>query len=214
MRTSNLTQGGKRVAPVRSQMARGMTLFELLLVLVLLAVICSLAQPVFDGAFASVRLKRASDQVLAAWSELRTQAILSGKPHQFTFEPDSGTYRLAPWRRNSLETNDPNYAAEEVASGDWQPRKAALPEAILFVSGDVKTEEAESGSVTQSLNSSQSTEESGPIVFYPDGSSTDATLELKNERAFVQRLTLRGLSGIGRASEIMTKRELDRKQVR
>ena len=46
---------------------RAMTLFEILLVLVLLVVVSSLAAPLFDGGFATVRLRRGTDQVLAAW---------------------------------------------------------------------------------------------------------------------------------------------------
>src|SRR5215208_6937487 len=57
---------------------RGMTLVELLVVLALLVVIGSIVVPVFTGSFASVRLRRAGDQVLTRWSQARARAIESG----------------------------------------------------------------------------------------------------------------------------------------
>jgi len=66
---------------------RGMTLFELLLVLMLLVVVGSLAVPLFEGSFASIRLRRGTDRVLATWTQARRQAIDSGLIYQFRFQP-------------------------------------------------------------------------------------------------------------------------------
>src|SRR5687768_6658103 len=57
---------------------RGLTLIELLLVLVLLVVMGSLVMPVFTGGFASVRLRRAGDQVMTRWANARARAVESG----------------------------------------------------------------------------------------------------------------------------------------
>src|SRR5215207_2670818 len=70
-----------RKGPKRSH---GMTLVELLVVLALLVVIGSIVVPVFTGSFASVRLRRAGDQVLTRWSQARARAIETGEVYQFT----------------------------------------------------------------------------------------------------------------------------------
>ncbi|NLF73363.1 MAG: hypothetical protein GX575_30365, partial [Candidatus Anammoximicrobium sp.] len=46
-----------------------------------------------------------------------------------------------------------------------------------------------------------------PIVFYPDGSTSDASVLLTNERCFVQ-VALRGLTGMVRVSELISSEEL------
>ena len=83
-----------------------MTLVELLLVLALLVVVGSLAAPLYEGSFSSLRLRRGTDQVLASWSEARTHAIEAGKIYQFRFEPEGGKYRVDPWA-GGLELESP-----------------------------------------------------------------------------------------------------------
>jgi hypothetical protein len=41
----------------------------------------------------------------------------------------------------------------------------------------------------------QNTAWAGPVVFYPDGTSTDATVLLMNENQNTVRVTLRGMTG-------------------
>ena len=45
------------------------------------------------------------------------------------------------------------------------------------------------------------------IVFYPDGTTTDASLVLTNERFFVE-LRLRGLTGQSQASDLLSQQEI------
>src|SRR5215213_9960109 len=85
------------VAPPEEYKQRGMTLVELLVVLALLVVIGSIVVPVFTGSFASVRLRRAGDQVLTRWSQARAQAIETGEVFQFTYTPETGSYQVGPW---------------------------------------------------------------------------------------------------------------------
>ena len=184
-----------------------MTLFEILLVLLLLVVISSMAKPIFEGAFSSLRLKRGADRVLAAWSELRIQAIQSGEPHQFLFQADSGTYSLRPWQGLQVQqpagSEDPN-ALRPVEYGQWQPYEAELPTNIVFSEGELLTYESGEQPAVQSTGTTATTDWAAPVIFFPDGSSTGASLLMTNGRGLVQRVTLRGLTGVGRASDVMT----------
>jgi len=193
---------------------RGMTLFEILLVLVLLVVVSSLAAPLLDGGFATVRLRRGADQVVAAWAEARVQSIQTGQTHQFSFRSDSGLYRVEPWQAlpdsataadTSLAAPDPNASAQS----EWLPYEAELPEEIEFAEGDSLTIDDANERTVETLNQGNSTNWSAPILFFPDGSTSSASLLLKNERRLFQRITLRALTGVARVSQVLTTDELD-----
>jgi len=225
-------EGGRRKAggnaqtataiPARRDRRRAMTLFELLLVLVLLVVIGSLAVPLFEGSFSSIRLRRGTDQVLAVWSQARTQAIEAGKVYQFRFKAESGDYRVDPWsgglHDDTLEPN-PLDAGQAIAMSESTQEEielanfkyeASLPEEIVFSTAEsVSTDELGQRSVTQ-LDQGSTSEWSAPIFFYPDGTTSTASLLLKSSKNLYRRATLRSLTGVARASGVLTREEVDR----
>lgn len=183
---------------------RGFTLVEVMLVLVLLVVIASLTMPIFEGGFASVRLKRSTDQVLAAWSEARAQAIDTGQVFQFRFQPETGNYRTERWYAEDVLP-----AVEDAAE---VPEDLALPEQVVFVEGDVEEFDPVVGQMVTPLGQGGTDGWSSPILFFPDGSTSTASLLLRNDRQVFQRATLRALTGIGRVSELLTEEQVDRLQ--
>ena len=196
---------------------RAMTLFEILLVLVLLVVVSSLAVPLFEGSFATVRLRRGADQVLAAWSEARVQAIQMGQTHQFLFQGESGFYRVQPWQiqRDSGAT-DPMAIApvtDDSTQGVWLPYEAELPEEIMFAKGDAIMHTGANERTVETLNKTlkggSEIAWSSPILFFPDGSTSSASLLLRNERRLFQRVTLRALTGVARVSDVLTEDEAE-----
>ena len=193
---------------------RGMTLFEILLVLVLLVVVSSLAAPLFDGGFATVRLRRGADQVLAAWTEARVQSIQTGRTHHFLFQPESGLYRVEPWQvlQDAGAAADPTLAAPDAndsALADWQPYEAELPEEIMFAEGEALALDAANEPTVETLNQGSATAWSAPILFFPDGSTSAASLMLRNERRLFQRVTLRALTGVARVSDVLSEDEAE-----
>lgn len=216
-----------RSGPAR-QSARGMTLIEILVVLALLVVIGGLVVPIFAGSIASVRLRRAGDQVLTGWSRARAEAIESGQPYQFRFTPETGTFVIEPWtgllgtQGNSANRATPatasttttttttTSAATTAAASSSTVSNTALPEEIIFQSGELAVEDFQSGerSVTSLQDAGESL--STPILFFPDGTASDASILLTNGKKQFVRVTLRGLTGVGRASEVLTQEELQR----
>jgi hypothetical protein len=51
---------------------------------------------------------------------------------------------------------------------------------------------------------------STPILFFPDGTTSEASLVLMNDRQQYLRISLRALTGVGRATSVMTRDELQR----
>jgi prepilin-type N-terminal cleavage/methylation domain-containing protein len=212
--------------------ARGMTLVEILVVLALLVVIGGLVVPVFEGSIASVRLRRAGDQVVTGWSRARAEAIESGQPYQFRFTPDTGTFVIEPW--TGLLGSEGSSAARTTTDGATSTSTAtsttssstsstatsaetsssvtntALPDEIVFQSGELAVEDFQSGE--RSVASLQDAGESlsTPILFFPDGTASEASILLTNGKQQFVRVTLRGLTGVGRASEVLTQEELQR----
>ena len=199
---------------------RGMTLFELLLVLVLLVVVGSLAAPLYEGSFGSIRLRRGTDQVLATWTQARTQAIEAGQIYQFRFQAATGNYRVDPWR-GGLEAEEIESAdtldrvatsetvAEELELSRWQ-LAATLPEEIVFHAAESLTEDEFGQRSVTRLDLASSGEWSSPILFYPDGTTSTASLLLTNGKTLYRRATLRALTGVARASALLTREEVNR----
>ncbi len=204
---------------------------ELLLVLVLLVVAGSMTIPAITGAFSSVRLRRAGDAVIARWAEARARAIETGAPYQFRFTPETGKYRLEPWAPaaagdQAVVGSSRGAASRDATTGKKAPAAATsathklldqsptietvLPESIQFQGGQSAAYDDISGErrvdSLQSLGDAWST----PILFFPDGTTTSATVVLQNDQTQKQylRLTLRGLTGVGRASDVLTSKEL------
>jgi type II secretory pathway pseudopilin PulG len=182
------------------------TLFEVLLVLTLLVIIGSLIMPLFESGFASVRLRRATDQLLAAWSETRVRAIETGQIQQFRYQPATGNYRSEPWY--------PEEVAPAIAEPVEPVADVVLPEEVVFVEGDVASYDPVAGDQVTPLGQGGSGVWSSPVLFFPDGSTSAATILLRNERQVFQRATLRALTGVGRASELLSDEEAERYKFR
>jgi prepilin-type N-terminal cleavage/methylation domain-containing protein len=207
---------------------RAFTLLELLLVLALLVVLAGLAMPMFEGSFASLRLRRATDQVLAVWVRVRTAAIESGRPHQFRFRADSGDYLVEPWPQDEEFSVTLATDKDSTQEGLQETRREdgailirdRLPEGIVLkggertihgsAQGEPSTHEVESLTAGTSAAGPYGIGWSAPILFHPDGTALDVSLLLSNGRRQYQRATLRGLTGTSHSSKIIPASELDR----
>jgi prepilin-type N-terminal cleavage/methylation domain-containing protein len=213
----------------------GMTLVELLVVLALLVVIGSIVVPVFTGSFSSVRLRRAGDQIITRWSQARARAIETGEVFQFTYTPDSGTYQVGPWlavvadsmgaagstsatTRSTSATvatatsTDVNQSATTATNENPTGQNVALPDKITFKSGEIAVEDALTAERQVTSLQSRDDAVTTPILFFPDGTTSQASIVIGNDRNQFVRLTLRGLTGVGRATDILSQEEVQRAQ--
>jgi Tfp pilus assembly protein FimT len=208
-----------------------MTLVELLVVLALLVVIGSIVVPVFTGSFSSVRLRRAGDQILTRWSQARAMAIERGETYQFTFTPESGTYEVGPWMplvdeglgasvtspsasRTETTTTTTSESTSTGAIEDPTGQSVTLPDTIKFQNGQIAVEDALTAQRQVASMQTQGAEVSTPILFFPDGTTSQASIVLANDRNQFVRLTLRSLTGVGRVTGILSQEELERAQRR
>jgi hypothetical protein len=198
---------------------RAVTLLELLLVLCLLVILAAFSWPALERPMASQRLRAAASAVRAEWSRARVKAMSSGQTVQFRYAPNGNQYSieltadaaLSPDLLSAGELDDyPGDVQNELAAAEGPQLK--LPEGVTFVCGETAGEAlAGAAALETELWASEGTalgdtalgdiawEDTGwsePILFYPDGTSSDARLVLKNEHNCRVELSLRGLTGV------------------
>lgn len=197
-------------------MRRGLTLFEILLVLALMVVIAGVVMPVISNSLANARLDSAGEMVRAAWGEARLAAMQNGEPYVFRYEQSGSRYQIAQLATLTGENADEanilpplSEEDEEYAEADMlRLSKNRLPTEIIFSMGQVAAVPQMAGPAVASPQMGVEGGWSQPIMFYPDGTASDAAVLIANQDGETLRVSLRGLTGLSRAGEIGHEEEL------
>ncbi len=204
----------------RAAARAGFTLMEMLLVCFLLAAMGAIAWPVISRAYEGVKLKNAGEQVQAAFNHARVEAMTSGTPRVFHFEPSTASYSVEVWQ-DGTEAVEGTAASGAAASGGFTIGAASgqtsssgsgtatgtcsytLPEGFVFVGAqrtlDNRTAAAEAGLSGSGVDTS-----TPPVLFYPDGTTSEVTITIANQNSRAISVSLRGLTGVARLGEITT----------
>jgi len=189
----------------RHQRQQGFTLIEVLLVLALLAMMAALAGPALRQPFASRRLQGAADAVRKQWCLAREQAMRFGHTYAFRFAPGSDRFRVEPQDDDASSLNS---ATNNVPSGDTSglptqdplppAQEGTLPDGITFVADASPVNDPASQPYDPDNSNGQGNSGGGwsdAILFFPDGTTTDAHVVVNNQRGAGIRLALRGITG-------------------
>jgi type II secretory pathway pseudopilin PulG len=181
------------------------TLLEVLLVLAMLVVLAAVAWPALEPALASVELRKSAERIRVEWNRARVEALTKGNTVLFRYEPGSNRYCLEHQAEPEFL---PGAAVGDVGgrvdAGDQLP-EYLLPERISFVGGEVSdTAVDETGTIASVAGG----EWADPVVFYPDGSTSNAKLVLQNERNQCIEITLRGLTGVVSVGDVYSSAEV------
>ena len=219
--------------------AAAFTLFELLIVLAVVVILSAVAYPTIRSIVGSEYLTSGGDQVRIHFAQARNQAIRSGQTLSLRYEIAGKRYLIEPWTTGDefLEagmTSDtqpqvnlmgmgaveaepnPNHVIEKLVG-----QVHTLPEDITFagsvqsfdarqsILGDASYNELTEVAGLQSATDGIAGTWSDPILFYPDGSTTQAEVRLANDskQAFVM-VRIRGLTGVTYVSNVVTVEEL------
>lgn len=191
-------------------LCRGLTLFEILLVLALLVVIAGVMMPALSNSLSRARLGSGGEMVRAAWGQARLAAMQAGEPYVFRFEEGGSRYQIARLAALNTENADElnmlpplSDEDEEYSEADMlRLAKSRLPTDIVFLQGQVAAVPQMAGRAATGPMLAAEGGWSQPIMFYPDGTTSDATVLVANADGETLRITLRGLTGISRAGEI------------
>ena len=192
LRLDNTNQQNSRSGHARA----GFSLLEIILVTALMVVIATLTLPAMTRFFVSQKLDKAAERVRTEMGRARVSAIRSGEIYAFMFRPGMTSFAVVPFNNSFQEAN---FIIEEQAGGidnrvsEFSFDIERLPQGTIFLQADA----AEDGRSAQAVEDSNvNTSQMIPILFYPDGSSQDAVMILRNEKQEEVKITLRGLTAL------------------
>jgi type II secretion system protein H len=194
---------------------RAFTLIEIMLVLAIMVVLAAVAAPALRGVMQDAALKNAADTVRIHWTKAHVKAMKTGRIQVFRFEQNGSRFTVQPWAAADDEVEAApavqgfGTAEEETASPRLDESKVTLPEGTQFVAGAAALE-GRSQSIEKDIKDANKFEAdwSQPILFYPDGSSSDAWVIVAGEREVAIRVELRGMTGTTTIGEITDQEEL------
>jgi prepilin-type N-terminal cleavage/methylation domain-containing protein len=201
----------RRLAESDSRPRRaGMSLLELLLVLVLLVVIAGIAAPALNRPMEAERLRRAAQLVQSEWGKARVRAMQTGQTFVFQYQTDSGLYRVQPWYSDDYLVEG-NQLLDPYAAGggaDLGGGVKELPEEIKFLTS-FSLSETRSLAIEEELSEFNNSAAAGqawsaPVLFFPDGTTSTAEATLVNESGSYVVVRLRGLTGVSRVSNVLS----------
>jgi Tfp pilus assembly protein FimT len=175
------------------------TIFELLIVLGVLVLILGLSWPVLENYQSQYRLRQGGQLVQTRLSAARVASIDTGFVYQFRYEPGGQRFVVLPFDQQAL-------LAQPVA-GKAGPRKIAgkLPSAkAKFGSSAVGGQQVPGEWLTgiAAAGEFSGVSWSAPILFYPDGSASAATLAIGDKKSHIVSISVRPLTGAISVSKI------------
>ena len=191
----------------------GVTLLELLIALTIIVLLASLAVPAVDRAWERYRVKLAGDQLRAAFGHAHYEAMRTGQIQVVRMELGGSSYHLQPWMAGDEVINVSAEEAYEQTTPQYQMEPVAekkLPEDVTFASAQARFD-TRALEIEEEANQQQTalTQWSQPLLFYPDGTSSQARITLANPRGEAVQVTLRKLTGMATVSELTTLEAID-----
>ena len=236
----NLTKSKKR--PVLRKQRDAFTLFEILVVLVVVVVLGAIAYPSISGMTGVESLLRSGDQVRIHLARSRNQAMRSGQTLSMRYELQGNRYIIEPWTTGEefLEAGSTadnqqllnvmgvaNSAALIESENHTVKKLLGYPHKLLdeiqFVGSIVEFDaratilgDSQFNDLTTPAGQTSMTDGvqgvwSDPILFYPDGSTSQTEIRLGSSdgKGFIM-VRLRGLTGIAYVTKVASAEEVQR----
>ena len=177
------------------------TLIELILVLAIIVMIASLATPMMTRMIGRQALKQGADRVRVEMGRARVEAIKTGDVHALYFVPQGNWFNVARFtqlpQQSGIASREQAQLKNRIYTGY---EENVLPPNIQFA--PTSTLEADSRSV-QTLGDVRIDGDSiQPVLFYPDGTSQNATIYIQDNRRNRIAVVLRGLTGSARTIKV------------
>lgn len=184
-----------------------------MIALAIIVAITSLAAPAVARAWERYRVKIAGDQLRAEFTHAHVEAMRTGQIQVLRFELGGSSYYLQPWMagdeainvslEEAFEQNTPQYQAEPV-------EEMKLPADVTFEFAQARFD-TRAMEIEEETSQQQTalTQWSQPILFYPDGTSSQAKITVANLRGEAVQVTLRKLTGLATVGELTTLEALE-----
>lgn len=181
--------------------SEGFTLFELIVVLVILVLVTALVLPTVQRSFSSRRTVSAGEFVRTELNRARVAAMRTGQIHAFFYFPQSANYQIAPFNDEVVRLLRDSRNREDRRSSNFDFGDTQLPKGVLFVDGET-LDDARSEQAFE--DNSANVRDIQPVLFYPDGSSQSARLYLRSDTIDedLVEINLRGMTGTSKLRTI------------
>jgi type II secretory pathway pseudopilin PulG len=193
-----------RSAPRRG----GFTLVEIILVLVILVTMGAIAWPSFTRAYESSKLKATADKMLAVLGKARVQAMTTGQTQAFRCQLNSRDYAVEQIPDDSATLDADATSGTSItpiptaaATPGDKPAGLQLPEGYVFSACD-RTLDDRTAAAEATITSSNFDTSVPPVLFYADGTSSDAQVTVANQNGRTITITLRSLTGTAHTGEV------------
>lgn len=164
----------------------GFTLFEVTVVIVIIAVLASMVMPRMKGSFQSARLKEGARGVAGFLRFARNTAVLREKPCEIRFNLDKDQYWIVLLDSNLEEWKEPrrqeNKNKKLLGIGEDVAGVRTLPKDVHFLA---------------MYSGAPLTEKGLPrVIYYPDGSATPATIVIEGTKKAALNIEVYQTTGI------------------
>ena len=224
-----------RTRRITAATPQGFTLFELLVVAALVIVIGGLIYPALTSTAETQNLVRSGDTLRTFFARSRNEAMRSGQTLALRYQVGGNQFIIEPWDTGDSSLESSNVVSnfnilgqlEQTSNNDRNVTKRllqqmqALPDKVVFAAGTQAFDgrELAQNDPTLNLNAENIATDSAtdfidamwsqPILFYPDGSTSQSEVRIGTDdlQIFVM-VRIRGLTGVAYVTEIMTQIEV------
>ncbi|MDB5339360.1 MAG: hypothetical protein JWN70_4979 [Planctomycetaceae bacterium] len=195
----------------------GFTLFEMLLVLALLVALMALTFPTLGRLQVEHELKQGAELVRLQITSTRLHALESGMDYQFRFEPGGKHFIAVPAEYQAIQAqataaqSNPGGTPAAVywkAEGEFQVKVKFSADTSKLFTNQMQLQPPQplppeflTGFKNVTLLTSVSW--SPPLIFKPDGSTQDFSVEIENEKGAYVVLEVRGITGGTQLSQVL-----------
>ena len=174
------------------------TLLEMLLVLAVLTAALAVLYPATERLYRTHRFQQALEEVRGKLAATRVRAIDDGLIYEFRYEPQGRRLLVIPQGQQPAATK-----REEVPGNPAQHRPGPwcyageLPAGVRFGSQEHSGEGIPAERLTTFPDAAELAlvSWSAPVLFFPDGSATDAEIPVRGMDGLERRISVRGLTG-------------------
>lgn len=158
----------------------GFTLYEVVIVLIVLLTVSAIVVPSFSGFLPSVRVRKAGDGLLSTIAKAHDDSVLTSRRFRIVFTKEPPAYRL------EFEPDPMNEPATFVPMpGEWGA-KSELPDDVAYAIEGAQTDDE--------------TEEEY-LEFSPDGTGPEASIVFSHENGDQVRIEINPADGRARVVE-------------